>query len=245
MKCFIILPCYNEEQNINSLIKSIAKTLKKTPYKIIAVNDGSTDNTGAILENLSLKYPIKTLTHSKNMGLAKALKTGLKRALAECSKEDLIVIMDSDNTHNPKYIPEMIRKAQQYDLVIGSRYIQGGKQLNVPAHRILLSKTINHLLKLILKVNIHDFTSGYRCFKAEVLQKMFKKLGENFINSSGFEVSFELLLKTLNNGFSAGEIAITLNYGFKNGDSKMKLLPTVLEYLRLIKDLKTLSQPNS
>jgi len=245
LKCFIILPCYNEEKNIAPLIKSIAKTLKKTPYQIIAVNDGSTDNTEKILKKLALKYPIKTLTHPRNMGLAKTLKTGLKHALTECSKEDLIIIMDSDNTHNPKYIPEMIRKTQQYDLVIGSRYIQGGKQLNVPAHRILLSRVINQLLKLILKANIRDFTSGYKCFRAEALQKIFEKFGENFISSSGFEVSLELLYKTLCHGFSASEIAITLNYGFKNGDSKLKVFPTILKYLHFIRNMKTLSQPNA
>jgi len=239
LKCFIILPCYNEEENLEKLLKSIDKNLRDNfPYHVIAVNDGSSDRTGETLRRLSLKYPITTVEHSRNRGLSEALKTGFKTVLGKLSDEDYVVVMDSDNTHDPKYIPLMIHAANNFEVVIGSRYVKNGKQVNVPPHRVLMSWTVNRLIGLLLKVNIKDFTSGYRCFKASTIKKLFNIFGEKLIESNGFEVSLEILLKTLACKSKIGEIPITLNYGLKNGRSKMKSLPTIFKYMRLLLNLK-------
>lgn len=239
LKCYIVLPCYNEAENLETLLDSIDKSLnKKIPYKVIAVNDGSTDNTEKVLRELSLKYPIEIVEHPKNLGLAEALKTGFKKVLKYVNDDDYVVFMDSDNTHNPKYIPLMITTAEKFDLVVGSRYIKNGGQTNVPYIRIFLSRAINHLIKLLLKVEIEDFTSGYRCFKASAIKRMHEIFGDNIIESQGFEVSFEVLLKSLTCNFKVSEIPIILNYGLKNGKSKMNILLTVLSYVRFILCLK-------
>ena len=240
LKCYIVLPCYNEAENLENLLKSIDESLnKRIKYKIIAVNDGSTDNTEEVLERLSVKYPIKIVKHPQNMGLAEALKTGFKVVMEQIDNGDYVIFMDSDNTHNPKYIPLMINAARKLDLVIGSRYVKNGMQTNVPYIRIFMSKAINYLIKLLLKAEVRDFTSSYRCFKASTIKKLYEAFGDDLIESHGFEASFEILLKALTCNLKVGEIPIVLDYGLKNGRSKMNLIPTVLGYIRFILGLKS------
>jgi len=239
LKCYIILPCYNEAKNLRKLVKSIDEALRENiQYKIIAVNDGSTDNTKEVLLELSSKYPIKLIEHARNMGLAKALETGFQTVLEEIEDVDYVIFMDSDNTHDPKYIPLMTSAAKNFDVVIGSRYIKNGRQINVPVLRVFMSKAINYLIKFLLKLKIRDFTSGYRCFRASTIKKLHKAFGGNLIESQGFEVSFEILLKTLACGSSIGEIPITLDYSLKNGESKMRTFPTILRYMKFILNFK-------
>ena len=234
MKCFVILPCYNEEQNLKTLIPAINATIKpKMPYKIIAINDGSIDNTGQLLKALSEEYPIKIIEHTKNKGLAETLKDGLNAATKASEDEDLIITMDADNTHDPRYMLDMTKNTSQADIVIGSRYVKGGKQLNVPPHRILLSKAINKAIKLVTRIPIKDATSGYRCFKAKTIKTLRNRLNQKFIESKGFEISLELLLKLSWLNPRMLETPITLDYSRKNGHSKMKLFTTIKRYVAL------------
>jgi len=96
---------------------------------------------------------------------------------------DYVVFMDSDNTHDPKYIPLMIDAARKFDLVIGSCYIKNGMQII----RIFMSRAVNYLIKLLLKVEIKDFTSGYRCFRASAVKRLYDAFGDDIIESQGFE----------------------------------------------------------
>lgn len=243
MKCFIVLPCYNEEENIKALISSIDYVLgKRLPYLIIAVNDGSDDHTGKLLRELSREYNLKLLEHFRNKGLAKALKLGLSEAAKLSFDDDLIVTMDSDNTHDPRYLIDMIKTAEETDIVIGSRYTANGGQLHVPVYRVVLSKTINFLIRKLIRIPVNDATSGFRCFKARVIRRLHSVFGERFIESKGFEVSLELLLKAIYCcNSSVQEVPIILNYGKKRGSSKMKLLFTLKQYLLLFFKLKFLN----
>jgi dolichol-phosphate mannosyltransferase len=235
MKCFIILPCFNEEKNIKPLIHSIDEALKPhVSYKIIAVNDGSYDGTGEVLKDLSADYPLEILGHETNMGLGMALKTGLLTVANEAFNEDFIVIMDSDNTHDPKHVLEMLAAAKNADVVVGSRYVKGGVQLNVPLHRVILSKAVNLLIKKLFHLPVKDATSGFRCFRAHLIKRLFKTFQNRIIESKGFESSLELLLKALNMGGVVTEVPIRLDYGVKEGGSKMRLLVTIAKYLVLI-----------
>lgn len=240
MKCFVILPCYNEERNLNSIIYKINETLQNfMTYKIIAVNDGSLDSTGNLLRELSFKYPIITTEHKVNKGLSEALLTGLSIALEHSSDEDFIITMDSDNTHHPKYILKMLSEAMNgAKIVVGSRYIPNGRQINVPPHRVLLSKTINLLLRKMAKIPVKDVTSGYRCFKASAIRKL-KERRQKFLESKGFEVSFELLAKTFWCSSSIKEVPIMLDYSKKKGKSKMKILPTIVGYCTVLTKIRS------
>ncbi|MGB9676060.1 MAG: glycosyltransferase family 2 protein [Candidatus Bathyarchaeales archaeon] len=235
MKCYVVLPCFNEEQNIKQLIHEIDETLKAhVQYEVIAVNDGSYDRTGEILKDLSTEYPIKVLVHGKNMGLGAALRTGLVEAANLACDDDFVVTMDSDNTHNPKHVLDMLNSAVDADIVVGSRYVDGGRQLNVPLHRVILSKGINFLVRSLFRLHVRDATSGFRCFRAHLLKVLCRTFRDKIIESEGFVASLELLLKAVRFSCAVKEVPILLDYGKKGGASKMRLFSTVFGYLSLI-----------
>ncbi len=242
MKCYVVLPCFNEEKNIKQLIYAIDEILKPhIPYEIIAVNDGSHDRTGEVLKDLSTEYSIKVLVHKVNLGLGAALRTGLISAVNMASDDDFIVTMDSDNTHNPKHILDMVASSKDADIVVGSRYVDGGKQLNVPLHRVILSKGINFLVKSLFRLPVKDATSGFRCFRAYLLKFLYSTFKGDLIESRGFVASLELLLKASRFGGAVKEVPIFLDYGKKGGVSKMRLLSTIYGYLTLIFKFKFLN----
>jgi len=235
MKCYVVLPCFNEEQNIKQLIQEIDETLKAhVHYEVIAVNDGSYDRTGEILKDLSTEYPIRVLVHGENMGLGAALRTGLVEAANLACDNDFVVTMDSDNTHNPKHVLDMLNSAVDADIVVGSRYVDGGRQLNVPFHRVILSKGINFLVKSLFRLHVRDATSGFRCFRARLLKVLCSAFRDKIIESEGFVASLELLLKAVRFSCAVKEVPILLDYGKKGGVSKMRLFSTVFGYLSLI-----------
>jgi dolichol-phosphate mannosyltransferase len=246
MKCFIVLPCFNEEENIKPLVYSINEAFKDAiPYKIIAVNDGSRDGTGRVLKDLSFDYPLEVVEHSVNLGLGAALRTGLTVAAEESSDRDFVVTMDSDNTHDPKHVLEMLNAASQADIIVGSRYVKGGKQLNVPLRRIVLSKTINLLVKKLFRLPSKDNTSGFRCFRASLLKRLCVTFEMSIIESKGFVASLELLVKAVDSGGTVAEVPILLDYGKKGGASKMRLFPTVIGYLNLFFKYRKLNHSKS
>jgi len=233
--CLIVLPCYNEEENVKLLVYAIEHVLsQRIHYQVIAVDDGSNDGTKEILKELSKQYPIKILEHKTNRGLAAALQTGLSEAIKLSSREDFIITMDSDNTHDPKYIIDMMKAAKKADIVIGSRYVENGRQLNVPFYRVILSKAVNFLIAKMMKLPAKDATSGYRCFKASTLQKLDLISKHNLIESRGFEASLEILAKAFWCDSTIKEVPITLDYGKKRSKSKMRLFPTIRRYVALL-----------
>jgi dolichol-phosphate mannosyltransferase len=235
MRCLIILPCFNEEKNVKPLIYSIDHVLKRQiRYKIIAVDDGSRDRTGEVLKDLSADYPMRIIQHCDNMGLGAALRTGLLAAAEEAHDDDVVVTMDSDNTHDPKYILSMLVAARKADVVVGSRYVGGGVQLNVPVHRVILSKGINALVGALFKLSVRDTTSGFRCFRGILLKRLSRVFRSDIVSSNGFESSLELLFKAVHSGGFVTEVPILLDYGRKGSKSKMRLFSTIINYVILL-----------
>ncbi len=245
MRCFIILPCFNEEKNVKPLIHSIDHVLKlHVPYRIIAVNDGSYDRTSEILKDLSTDYPVTVIEHYNNMGLGAAMRTGLLAAAEEVFDDDVVVTMDSDNTHDPKSIPSMLVAARKADIVVGSRYVAGGGQFNVPAHRVILSKIVNAFVGKLLRLPVKDATSGFRCFRAILLKRLSVVFRNNIIKSNGFDSSLELLFKAVRSGGFVTEVPILLDYGKKGGNSKMRLFSTIIKYLVLLFRFRKMVHPS-
>jgi dolichol-phosphate mannosyltransferase len=237
-KALIIIPAYNEERNIVSLVNSIHEVMIgcKILYKIVVVNDGSVDSTGNIILQLSKKYPIDIVTHKVNEGIGQVFLSGLKRSVDIAGDRDVIIIIEADCTNEPSVMPGMFKKINEgYDVVVGSRYCRKGKYYNFPIGRYILSKGANSLLKSLFFIRgIKDYTIFFRDYKASILKRAFLEYGNNFIKTNTFVANAEILIKLNRIGIKATEVPLVYNYGLKKGKSGMKIIKTLKEYLIFI-----------
>ena len=214
-KIGLVLPMYNEEGNVESLIEALSMVRQNHSLDLLAicVNDGSADNTLKLLQEASTKYNfVRLVNHGKNKGLGQAIRSGIGKALE--LKVDLIGFMDGDLTHDPNDLPKFVAKVNEgYDFVIGSRFIKGGGMVQVPLFRQLFSIFGNLAARFILRVPVRDCTTGYRVIKREVFEKI--KLEE-----PGFGIQLEEVVKAYAAGFKIGEVPIILGNRV-HGKSKM------------------------
>lgn len=235
---YFLLCAYNEAENILKVIKDIEKNFRYE-YKIIIVNDGSTDSTEQLIRTLSsFGKNIVLLTHKKNLGLGRALKTGfffiLKNNLL--SGSDTIITLDADNTHSVEIANLMIEKfLENKDLVIASRFIKGAKELGVPCYRKFLSLAASMILRIIFPYpNIRDYTCGYRLYSGRVLLEAYKYYKEDLITERDFVCQLEILVKLLKLKPQTCEVPIILKYFLKSGKSKLKIVKNIISYLKFI-----------
>ncbi len=231
---YAILPCYNEEKNIGSLIEewnSEKEKLQKEDYnlKIIAINDCSTDNTrDVILEKKSKYNNVDIIEHEQNKGLRGGLNTAINYFHTHAKTEDLLVLMDGDNTHSPKYIHEMLEKINEgNNCVIASRYEKGANIVGLAENRKLMSNFAKVYYTAVLHIpNVKDYTCGYRVYTYEIINNLIEKCGENAIKEKSFACMMELLYKVYLVGGKFAEVAFELRYDNKKGESKMKVFNT-------------------
>jgi dolichol-phosphate mannosyltransferase len=159
---------YNEADNIVALVEAIFATLPHC--EMLVVDDNSPDGTGRILEELGIRYPLLHVIHRPGKsGLGTAHKLAVKYALEH--RYEALVTMDADFSHDPKYLPEMMRHLEQADFVTGSRYVQGGS-CEYPVSRLLLSWVANTLTRALLRIPVHETTTSYRGFRRGLMQRM-------------------------------------------------------------------------
>lgn len=246
-KLFVVLPCYNEEENIGEIILEWEKQrnrLKQTDaedFQIIAVDDGSTDSTPNALKALQAEYRnIMILTHEVNKGLGQAVRTGMEYVAKNGKDKDYLCIMDSDNTQNPIYIFDMLKSAQSgADCVIASRYRQDSKITGVSAFRNSLSLGARCYYSMILRIpGVRDYTCGYRLYKVSMVKRALEKFGEHFIEENGFSCMVEILYKLHRCKAKMAEVPFKLRYDLKKGASKMKVLKNVGKSLKLAFELR-------
>jgi len=202
MKTMVMIPTYNERENIERLIKSIL-ALKIEDLHILVVDDNSPDGTTEVVANLSKIYSnVHLLRREKLKGRGAAGKDGFKYAFNWGA--DYIIEMDADFSHDPKYIPDFLNAIKDYDVVLGSRFIKGGKDVGRGLIRQLVSLLGNIYVRRVLNIKIHDCSSGYRCFRRKVLETI------NLDNtiSLGPAVVHEFLYKSILYGFKIREIPI-------------------------------------
>ncbi|MCD6093955.1 MAG: polyprenol monophosphomannose synthase [Candidatus Omnitrophica bacterium] len=221
MKSLIIIPTYNERENIQSLIEDIWE-LKKG-FHILIIDDNSPDGTGEILEKLRIKYQkskIEVIHRRKKIGLGTAYIQGFRWALSR--DFEYIFTMDADLSHNPKYLPLFLEKmADGYDVVVGSRYIKtGGREekgvVNWPIYRLLLSRAANLYTRIITRLPLADSTGGFNCYRRKVLES----IDLDRISSDGYAFQIEMKFKTWKKGFRLREIPIIF-VGRRFGQSKI------------------------
>jgi len=242
---YIVIPVYNEEGNLIPLVEGIAgmAASNNLDYTAIIVDDGSTDKIPEIIKDLSSKYSILPLENRPNAGLGKTMAKGLKKAAEVSMDEDIIVTLDGDATHDPIYIPSMIDKINQgSDIVIASRFALGGMERGLSAFRKFLSRGSGMLLKVFFPIKgLSDYTCGYRAFRAAAIKRGFSVFGDKFIQETGFSVTPEIILKLSLLGVRVNEIGFVLKYDQKIGKSKIKVLKTIVQYLKMIVKIKLLS----
>jgi dolichol-phosphate mannosyltransferase len=238
-RTIVLLPAFNEEASIGNLLndfKSMEASLR-APLQLVIVNDGSTDQTVGVIERYRSILPIDLVSHPTNKGLAQAIRTGLAEALTHAeSDDDVVIIMDADHTHPPEYIPEMVAKIQKgNDIVIASRYRPGSKQIGVPLLRKFYSRAAKIFFQIFFYLpNVWDYTCGYRAYRVSVLRQAMQHFGDQLITRSGFACTDELLVKLSLLTHKIGEIAFTLRYDRKRGRSKIRIVKTALETLRML-----------
>lgn len=203
MKAMVIIPTYNEVENISKLVKTI---LKKKDFQVLIVDDNSPDGTGDTADELSQEYQdrVFVIHRQKKMGLGAAYIEGFKFALK--AKVDYIFTMDADFSHNPEYLPDFLKKIndKECDVVIGSRYLKGVSVVNWPIRRLILSRTANWYTQLITGLKIKDCTSGFKCFRKEVLEN----INLNKIKSNGYSFIVEMNYQCQSRGFKLCEVPI-------------------------------------
>ncbi len=231
-KVLIIIPTYNERENIVLIIPQVRTTLPDA--HILVVDDSSPDGTSQCVKDLSSEMEnIFILDREKKEGLGRAYISGFKWALDR--DYDLIFEMDADFSHDPKYLPDFIKTAENADLVIGSRYISGVNVVNWPMHRLLISYFGNIGARIIAGIPVKDCTGGFKCFRREVLQN----INLNRVGSSGYSFQVEMNYHVWKRGFNIVEIPIVFT-DRRFGVSKMST-KIVREALVLLWKLRFMS----
>jgi dolichol-phosphate mannosyltransferase len=232
----IVLPAYNEEETILSLIMDIMRILGERfkAFEVIVVNDGSTDNTAKIVSELNLPM-VKLVEHTRNKGLSESIKTGLVYTLKDTDENDIIVTMDADNTHSPGLIHRMSTLIEEgNDVVIASRYRPGARIIGLTLTRRTISFGGNMLFRLLFPTRgVKDYTSGYRAYRAGFLCKAFELWENSFINEPGFSCQVDILLKLRKMRAIMNEVPLILRYDQKESASKMNVMSTMIDTLKL------------
>ncbi|TDA32867.1 MAG: polyprenol monophosphomannose synthase [Hadesarchaea archaeon] len=225
MKASVILPTYNERENLPLLLARIEEVFRKSKIlgEVIVVDDNSPDGTGKLAEELKKKYPfLKVIHRREKRGLGSAYLEGYR-----ASKGEIIITMDADLSHDPSYLPELIKAVKKHDLVIGSRYVAGGKVLGWSPYRIAVSRFANLLGRLTIRGSIRDFTSGYRVYR----KKAFREIVKGGTKAGGYAFQLEALCRAARMGLKFGEVPITF-VNRKHGKSKLKL-KEILEFVKI------------
>jgi glycosyltransferase involved in cell wall biosynthesis len=198
----LVLPTYNERENLPALTAAIQSL--PTPIKIIVVDDNSPDGTGELAEDLAAANPgrLEVIHRSGKLGLGTAYTAGFERALARGA--DLILTMDADFSHDPRYLPALLEASQRFDLVIGSRYVPGGGVRNWGVDRTVLSWGANVIAHRVLGLHARDCTAGYRCYRRQVLET----IEPWSIRANGYSYLIEMLFRCERGGFRVGETPI-------------------------------------
>jgi dolichol-phosphate mannosyltransferase len=230
MKVLVIVPTYNEKENLPHVVSQV---LDPFPYEMLVVDDQSPDGTGALADELAARYPgrLHVMHRTGRKGLGLSYLDGFTWALK--SGADLICQMDADLSHDPKYLPDLVAAAtDRYDLVLGSRYLNGISVMNWPLRRILLSWFANRYVQAITGVTTHDTTAGFRCWRRETLAKM----DISRFLSQRYAFTVETVFEVARTGGRVGEVPIIF-VERRQGASKMSgrvLLESMLMPWRLI-----------
>lgn len=214
MKKLVIIPTYNEKQNIEAIISAVFSL--NQDFHILVVDDSSPDGTADIVKNIQSQYPnqLHLSTRKTKDGLGKAYLHGFEWALR--NNYDYIFEMDADFSHNPKDLPRLFEACETSDMSIGSRYCKGVNVVNWPMSRVLLSFFASKYVRFILGIPIHDTTAGFVCFSKKTLET----IGLDKVKLKGYGFQIEMKYRAYKKGLKITEIPIIFT-DRTQGESKM------------------------
>jgi dolichol-phosphate mannosyltransferase len=200
---FVIVPTYNEADNIDELLRQLLELPPR--FGVLVVDDNSPDGTGQRADSWATRHPerVHVVHRSGKLGLGTAYIAGFQTGLGHLHAANLMT-MDADFSHHPRYIPAMFEMSARKDVVIGSRYIDGGGSKNCTWKRVYLSKGANFVARTLLGLQAHDATAGFRLYRRDVLESI--PLDQIF--SSGYSFLIEMLFMCERRGWRIGEVPI-------------------------------------
>jgi dolichol-phosphate mannosyltransferase len=213
MNALVIIPTYNERENLPTLVREI---LARPLYRVMVVDDQSPDGTGEVADRLAAEFPgrVEVVHRTGKRGLGRSYLEAFGLAI----RQDVEVIchMDADLSHDPKYLPDLVEAARDHDLVIGSRYLHGVSVVNWPLRRLILSSFANRYVRAVTRLSVHDCTSGFRCWRRDALAR----IPLDRIVSDGYSFVVELLFEASRLGCRVAEVPIVF-VERRQGTSKM------------------------
>lgn len=238
---YILLPAYNEEESLDFLLPKIDNAFKsdlKLDYHIIVCDDGSRDKTAEKLDFYSKKLPMTIISHKINRGLGETARDLFEKAAEISNDNDIFIRMDCDDTHEPEFFPGLLEKINEgCDVVIASRFVDGGGQEGLDNYRATISKIANLFMKLFFPIDgLKEYSSGFRAYKASVIKCAIYTYGNNFIQLKGlgFTATLEKVVKLKLLGAKFGESPFVLRYQQKRSESKMVSSITTFGYIALV-----------
>lgn len=201
MKVMVVVPTYNERDNIERLVREVLA--QDDGIDVLIVDDNSPDGTGEIADKMVAETSrVHVIHRAGKLGLGSAYREGFKYALGKGA--EYIVEMDADFSHDPKMLPAFFQKIKDYDLVIGSRYLNGVSVVNWPIRRLILSYCASVYTRIVTGLRISDCTGGFKCFRRVVLES----IALDKIKSDGYSFQIEVNYRCVEKGFRVGELPI-------------------------------------
>lgn len=214
-RTLVIIPTYNERDNLVTIVSRVHAAAPEV--HVLVVDDGSPDGTGKLADELALADPdrVHVMHRTSKDGLGAAYLAGFAWGLNR--QYTVLVEMDADGSHAPEQLHRLLDEVDKgADVVIGSRYVPGGEVRNWPRRRLILSRTANGYSRILLGVDVHDITAGYRAYRREVLEK----IDLSAVDSKGYGFQVDLTWRSINAGFTVVEVPITFTER-EHGESKM------------------------
>ena len=219
-RVWLTIPTFNEVGNLERIVRAALEMLEREvpgEHRLLVVDDASPDGTGELADRLAAELrAVEVLHRGGKQGLGRAYLAGFEHALARGA--ELVMVMDADYSHDPAYLPALLAAAEHNDLVLGSRYVAGGRIAEWPALRRLLSRAGSLYARSILGVHVHDLTGGFRCIRRELLEYVELQT----LRSQGYVFNIELTYRALRAGFRVTEVPIVF-HDRAVGESKISL----------------------